>query len=194
MITTTINIDLNKFLQSILIKKQYIKKLKKQSIFLNNIEQQNYKLLNQQLVRQNKLNILGHNLVVMYIIDITFSRSNTFLHVMDSSGNLKFFCSAGYLNYKGKTKKFRFQVFKSIYRILTTKLQYLKGTPIALHLKNVGSDKSWIIRKLKKKFIIKVIKIFNLFPFNGCRQKKIVRKKSRFKKRTKRIIKKKALI
>ena len=151
---------------------------------LNNIKQQNYKILNSKLI-QNKTSILDNNLLIMYIIDITFARSNTFLHIMDSSGKLKFFCSAGYLNYKGKTKKFRFQVLKSIYRVLVTKLRYLKGKPIALHLKNVGFNKSWIIKKLKNKFIVKIVKVFNLFPFNGCRKKKVIRKKIKLKRKKK---------
>jgi ribosomal protein S11 len=101
--------------------------------------------------------------LVMYIIDITFSRSNTFLNVMDPSGNLKFFCSAGCLQHKGKNKKFRFNVFKSIYHVLTTKLRFLKGKPIALHLKNVGFNKYWLIKKLKSRFFIKSVKVLIFF-------------------------------
>jgi ribosomal protein S11 len=119
----------------------------------------------------------------MYIIDITFSRSNIFLNVMDSSGKLKFFCSAGHLQYKGRrNKKSRFQVLKSIYHVLLTKLRFLKGKPIALHLKNVGLKRFWILKKLKTHFFIKLVSIFNLFPFNGCRKKKVKRKKFKRKK------------
>lgn len=191
MITNNLNINLNELFENISIKKQYIKKLKKQFIFLNNIKQQSYQQLLKQLMLQNKPSRLVNNLIIRYIIDITFSRSNTLLQVMDSNGALTFFCSAGNLSYKGKTKTFRFQVLKSIYRILITKLSYLKRKPVALHLKNVNSsEKSRILRKLKKKLIIKHVKLFNLFPFNGCRAKKIVRKKSRLKKRKKRAKKK----
>jgi ribosomal protein S11 len=52
------------------------------------------------------------NTFFMYIIDISFSKKNTLIHVMDFSGNLKFFCSAGFLNYKGKSKKSRYSVLK----------------------------------------------------------------------------------
>lgn len=180
MKTSNIMMNLNNLFKNISVKKKYIKTLEKQYVFLNNLKQTNYKTINQNLLLIKK-NIIINNLLIVYIIDITFSKSNTFLHVMDSSGNLKFYCSAGHLNYKGKTKKFRFQVFKNMYKLLITKLKYLKGKPIALHLKNVGSNKSWIIKKLKTKFIIKLVKVFNIFPFNGCRTKKSVRKKVRLK-------------
>jgi ribosomal protein S11 len=170
------NFNLNTFLKSLSIKKQYIKNLKKQSLFLDTIKQSNYKLINKNFSKNRyvstNLNYLITDNLIMYIIDITFSRSNTFLHVMDSSGKLKFFCSAGHFQLKGKNKKFRFNVFKNIYRILITKLKFLKGKPIALHLKNVGFNKFWMVKKLKTKFFVKVVKIFNLFPFNGCRKKK----------------------
>jgi ribosomal protein S11 len=178
--TTTFN--LNTFLKTIFIKKQYLKGLKKQFLLINNIKQTNYKSLNKELIKKTAFK-RAH--LVRYIIDISFSRSNTFLQVSDSSGKLKFFSSAGYFNVKGrKSKKSRFNVFKHFYSILTAKLKFLRNKPIALHLKNVSYQKSWVIRKLKTKFFIKIIKIFNLFPFNGCRRKKIRRKK--FKKRIKR--------
>lgn len=172
-----INFNLNKFLKNILIKKQYLKNLKKKMLTLNYLKQKNYKLLDSFVFKNKYSNPTISDNVVMYIIDITFSRSNTFLHVMDASGNLKFYCSAGHLDYKGKNKRVRFNVFKSIYFILITKLRFLKGKPIALHLKNVGFKRFWIVKKLKKKFFIKTIKIFNFFPFNGCRKKKVRRKK-----------------
>ena len=180
-----VNINVNKFLNNVSMKKQYIKKLQNQSSFLNNIKQKNYKSLTSSLLSSKPNDIaINHNNtdnVVLYIIDLTFSRSNTFLHVMDSLGQLKFSCSAGHLQYQGKNKKFRFTVFKSIYHILITKLKFLKGKPIALHLKNVGFNRSWIIKKLKTKFFIKTVKSFNIFPHNGCRKRKVRRKK--FKKK-----------
>lgn len=179
-----VNINLNKFLKDISTKKQYIKRLQNQSSFLNNIKQKNYKSLTPNLLHYKNTIIRKNSSmdnIVLYIIDITFSRSNTFLNVMDSSGKLKFFCSAGHLQYKGKNKKFRFTVFKSIFHVLTTKLKFLKDKPIALHLKNVGFNRFWIIKKLKAKFFIKTVKSFNVFPYNGCRKRKVRRKK--FKKR-----------
>jgi ribosomal protein S11 len=173
--TTNFSINLDKFFKNIFIKKQYLQKLKKQALLINTIKQHNYKLVNQKLFKTKSIHSINDS--IMYIIDLMVSKSNTFLHVMDSTGKLKFFCSAGHLQYKGKNKKFRFTVLKSIYRILITKLHFLRNKPIALHLKNVGFNRFLIIKKLKKKFFIKTVKIFNLFPFNGCRKKKIRRTK-----------------
>jgi ribosomal protein S11 len=172
------NVNINNFFKFFSKKKQYIKKLKKQSFLLSEIKQTNYKLVNTNLLTKNQSTGLLTDHLIMFIIDITFTKANTFLHVMDASGRLKFFCSAGHFQHKGKNKRFRFNVFKSIYRILITKLRFLKGKPIALHLKNVGFNKFWIIKKLKAKFFIKIVKNFNLFPYNGCRKKKVKRKKN----------------
>lgn len=180
MFSTDNNINLNEFLKNFSVKKLYSKKLKNQLLALKSVKQFNYKTVNQKLFNFSNKNLLN-DYIVMYTINITFSRSNTFLHVTDPAGKLKFFSSAGYLNHKGKTKKSRFTVFKSIFFILDTKLQFLKDKPIALHLKNVGFNKFWIIKKLKIKFFIKSVKIFNSFPFNGCRIKKVRRKKVRKK-------------
>jgi ribosomal protein S11 len=170
------NININTILTNFSIKKQYLKKLKKQSFLLDMIKQKNYKLINQKLLSNKAFKLINDH-VIFYIIDITFTKSNTFLHIMDSSGKLKFYSSAGHLKHAGKNKKFRINVLKSFYRVLITKLKFLKDKPIALHLKNVGFNKFGIIKKLKAKFFIKTVKIFNLFPFNGCRKKKVRRKK-----------------
>lgn len=174
------NFNLNKFLKNVKLKKQYLNNLKRKSLSLSNLRETDHKRVHSTLFPLKKSSFSCENLVT-YIIDINFSRSNTFVHVMDFSGKVKFFYSAGSFNYSGKTKKSRFTVFRDIYRVLVSKLKILRGKPIALHLKNVGYNKFWIIKKLKKKFFIKSIKSFNLYPHNGCRKRKMRRKK--FKKK-----------
>lgn len=173
---------LDTFFKEIRLKKQYIKQLKNKVILLNTIKEKNYKNLH-FLLLNNKISnkTFLENYFVNYVIDITFSKTNIFLHVMDYSGKLKFFCSAGSTEYKGKKKKSHFLVLTKMFGILGLKLKVLKNQPIALHLKNVGSAKFRIIKALKKKFFIKVVKFFSLYPYNGCRKKKMKRKK--FKKR-----------
>ena len=175
-----VNFDLNKFLRNIKLKKQYVKNLKNKSFLLSKLRETNYKSVDSALFSPSKYLVIDDSLVT-YIIDINFSRSNTFLHVMDFSGKLKFFYSAGSFNYSGKSKKARYVVFRELYRVLISKLKFLKNKPVALHLKNVGYNKSWIVKKLKKKFFIKSVRSFNLYPHNGCRKRKMRRKK--FKKR-----------
>lgn len=176
-----ININLNKFLYDITLKKQYIKKLNNIMFNLNDIKEKNYKNLN-FLLETNKKLIHSENLVT-YIIDIIFTKTNTLLSVSDSSGNLKFFYSAGLFNIKGKSKAKRYLVLNNFLRVLESKLKFLKLKPLALHLKNVRFDRFWIVKKFKKKFFIKIVKNFNLYPYNGCRRKKVRRKKMRTKKR-----------
>lgn len=174
------NNKLNLFFQNIFLKKQYINKLKNKIFYLNN----NKTSFNVTHINQYSFLAKQHYLV-KYIIDITFSETNTLLHVMDFSGNLKFFCSAGNLSSTKKQKKARWIIFKDFYKILISKLKFLKYQPIALHLKNVKSEHFRIIKRLKKKFYIKNIKLFNSFSYNGCRKKKIRRKKIRTKKQLK---------
>ena len=158
------------FLRKIQFKKKYINNLKNNDALLSNIKEKNYKLLSNKIIISNNVYSRQDNFV-MYIIDISFSRSNTFLHILGSDGNLKIFRSAGSFNYSGKRKRSRGIIFKEFYRFLS-KLDFLKNKPIALHFKNVGSIKFWIIKRLKKKLFIRTVSNFSLYPYNGCRKKK----------------------
>ena len=178
------NFNLNKFLKKIVVKKQYLKTLKNETCLLNTVKEQNYKNLNFNTFLKNK-NFINCDNLVMYIIDICFFHTNTSLHIMDSSGALKFFCSAKDFSYIGKNKKARILVLKSIFRMIISKLKFLQNKPIALHLKNVRFFKFWIMKRLKKKFFIKVVKSFNSYPHNGCRKRKVRRKKLKKKKNKK---------
>jgi len=169
-------LNLDKFFREIKLKKQYLKQLKNKVIFLNSLKEKNYKKISSLLHEVSKKPI-KEDFLVSYIIDITFSKTNTFIHVMDFSGHLKFFCSAGSLQYKGKSKKSRSLVLKDMYKVLVSKVKFLKDQPVALHLKNVGFAKFWIIKLFKKKFFIKVVLSSNTYPYNGCRKNKMRRKK-----------------
>ena len=160
-----INSGLNKFLKKIALKKQYLKVLQNK-IYLLSIAKQ-----------QKSIHFSKSNNSIIYIVDICFSQVNTLLHVMDFSGKLKFSSSAGNLSYKGNSKKARILVIKSMINLLLKKCSFLLNTPIALHLKNVKFLKLWIVDKFKKKFFIQTVKNFNTYSYNGCRKKKIRRKK-----------------
>lgn len=162
------NFNLNKFLRFINLKKQYLKNL-------DNIKS---KLLKKnRLVYKSNKNLSKQSALVTHIIDVKFTRSNTLLHVTDFAGNLKTFYSAGSMTYTGKNKKARYTVFRDLYRILVSKLSFLNGKPIALHLTNVTQNRTWLIKKLKKRFFVVSIRLFNSYPHNGCRKRKIRRKK-----------------
>jgi ribosomal protein S11 len=164
--------QLNEFLKKIIFKKTYIKKIKDRVLFLNEVLKQNYKKLNSKAEMSNRINFL-----IGSIIEVNFSKANTFTQITNSSGTLKLSCSAGSLFYKGKNKKARTLVLKNLINVLIKKLSTLKNKAVVLHLKGTGFKKSWITKKLGKKTIIKIAAGFNLYSHNGCRKKKIGSKK-----------------
>lgn len=167
---------LNKFLKKIILNKNYTDKLKSKIYLLTILKNQSFKNLSDNLFIKNYTNIIFNNLIT-YIIHISFSQSNSLLHVISFPNNLKFFCSAGNLMFKGKNKKTRHLVLKSMLKILIQKLKFLQNKPIAIHLTNVRFMKLWVIQSFKKKLFLKIVKIFNSYTHNGCRRKKIRRKK-----------------
>lgn len=134
------NFNLNKFFRKLSLKKQYTQRLANKALWLAHIKEQNYKRVNYVLLLQNQHSI-KHKSIIKYIINISFARSNTSLHITDFSGALKFSCSAGNLSFTGKNKRAKTPVLKAIIRILNQKLKMLKKMPVALHLKNVGSKR-----------------------------------------------------
>ena len=172
--------DIISYLQ---LRKKYINKLNQQIIKLESVKEKNYKSLNSVLLATNFKMLPKKSSLVTYIINISFLRTNVTLQVMDVTGKLKFFCSAGSVNFKGKQKRARLLVLNRLINFFISRVKFLKGKPIGLHLKNVGNTKFLIIRKLKHKFFIKIIKTFELFPHNGCRKKKLRRKRIRSKRK-----------
>jgi len=168
--------SLYEFIQFIALKKQQIKKLKNKISILNRIKCKDHKALNDVLPLKKNLSA-QNNFSIMYVFNIIFSKTNTLLHVTDCSGKLKFFCSAGAVKYTGKGKKARYHIVGEFRKLLITKFKFMRLKPIALHLKNVTTNDEWLIRKLKKKFYIKIIRIFDSHPYNGCRNQKKKRKK-----------------
>lgn len=170
------NFNLHFFFKDLRLKTQYINQLKNKIFLLNQVKEKSYKTVNLDLYPTNKFLALNDSRV-LYIISIQFSKSNTLFHVTDFKGNLRFFCSAGCFHYKGKGKRNRLAVIKNFFYLLAMKLKFLKGKPLALHLKNVNSNKFWLIKQLKTKFFIKTVRSFNFYPHNGCRKSKVRRKK-----------------
>lgn len=129
------------------------------------------------LESDKKSSTFNQDFVISYVITITFLKANTMIHVSDAVGNVKWFCSSGSVNVTGKRKKQRRSVILKLILLLFKKADFLTNKPIALHLNNVSSYQTFIVKKLKKEIFIKIVKSFNQIPYNGCRQKKIRRKK-----------------
>ena len=171
----SIQYNLNRFFKEIHLKKQYLEKMQNKVCVLKELKEVNYKKINSRFSKP--LTFSSSTTFVMYIIEISFSKKNTLFHVSDFSGNIKFFYSAGSFQQKGKGKVARSTILRKFYRILVSKLKFVKKVPIAIHFKNADSNMFWFLKKLKKKFFITVVKHFTQYPYNGCRKRKIRRKK-----------------
>jgi ribosomal protein S11 len=158
--------------------KFYVKNLHNQIIYLKKLKKDNYKNLSvKKFLINNTKEIHLQDFMIMYIINVSFSKANTTIHVSDIQGNLKLFYSAGSVDLSGKQKRKRRIAISKLISLLLKKAIFLGNKPIALHLSNVNYYKNLIVRKLKRNLYIKIIKIFNQTPYNGCRKKKFRRKK-----------------
>lgn len=157
--------------------KIYVKNLTNQITKLKKLKENNYKNISIKKVDfESKVNN-DRDLMLVYIINISFLKANTMIHVSDVKGNIKLFYSAGSVGLTGKQKKKRRVATLKLISLLLKKATFLKNKPVALHLNNVNFYKKLILNKLKHKLYIKLIKTFNQSPYNGCRKKKIRRKK-----------------
>ena len=132
---------------------------------------------NNLILKPDDTNNKSDSSTIFYIISVSFSRANTFIHLSNVQGKTLIFFSAGQVNLSGKQKKNRRSAVTKLITLLNTKTAFLKKRPVAIHLKNVKSYQIYIINKLKKFYWIKIIKSFNQIPYNGCRKSKIRRKK-----------------
>lgn len=164
--------------------------LSEEKIYLNNLNdaifslkgeidadyKKNWKL---KQIYTDDSHISEHDFVIMYIITVSFLKANTIIHVSDIKGNVKMFYSSGSVQLTGKQKTKRRPVILRLVSLLAKKAVFLKKKPIALHLNNVGSsNKVFVVNNIKNFFYIKLIKSFNQTPYNGCRKRKIRRKKN----------------
>ena len=155
----------------------YVKNLLNRIHRLKKLKENNYKTLSVQKSSYNKAVNDNQDLIVTYIIGISFLKANTTIHVSDTKGNIKLFYSAGSVGLAGKQKKKRRIAISKLISLLLKKATFLGKKPLALHLNNVNFYNSLIVNKLSESLYIKVIKSFNTAPYNGCRKKKLRRKK-----------------
>lgn len=155
--------------------RSYIKTLKTQVNSLKKVKENNFKNLSLKNYQTESED--NQNLIVMYVINISFLKANTTIHASDIKGNLKIFYSAGSVGLAGKQKKKRRVAVSKLIALLVKRATFLHKKPVALHLNNVNFYKNLIVSKLKRVLYIRAIKSFNQTPYNGCRKKKLRRKK-----------------
>lgn len=153
----------------------YVKNLKTRIDLLKKIKESNYQnIITDKYLLKSENN---QNLVIMYVINVSFLKANTTIHVSDVTGNMKLFYSAGSVGLAGKQKRKRRVAVSKLISLLLKRATFLTKKPIALHLNNVNFYKNLIVSKLKRTLYIRLIKSFNQTPYNGCRKKKLRRKK-----------------
>ena len=158
--------------------KVYVKNLQGQIDYLKKLKEQGYKNLSvTEFAKSKQETNTEQDLMVMYIINISFLKANTTIHVSDIKGNIKLFYSSGSVGLTGKQKKKRRIAIVKLISLLIKKASFLGNKPVAIHLNNVNFYQNLIINKLKQTLFIKVIKSFNQTPYNGCRKPKVRRKK-----------------
>jgi hypothetical protein len=178
------NNSLNKLLNEISIKKKYGQVLEKKADTLLSVRIDGYKMVNLTLLNPTsntpsgflkQKTVFDENLMVMYVITLTVTKTNFYLNVSDVTGKLKLSVSAG--NFKSlrgirNVKTLKILSFNAIHKLIY-KQKYLVGKPIVLHLRNKEHVPRRFLRKLRKKRFLKIITFFNRTPFNGCRKKKV---------------------
>lgn len=166
----------------------YNNKIKQQSLitissiqtFINKIKQQ--KQQKQVLLASIKTNtnrILNKLNIIKYILGISLYKTNAIIYFSDTKGHIKFFCSAGQLDLSKKARKKTLLVVIKLIKFMLVKFKYInKNERIALHLKNINQHTSYIILKIiSKQYKVEVVKVQNNQPHNGCRPRKLKRKK-----------------
>lgn len=120
-------------------------------------------------------------ILINYILGISIYRTNIILYLSDVKGTIIFFITSGFLNIKKKQKKKKITVLIRLIKFMLLKVKFVhKNDLIALHLKNFNERLgSFISIFLSKYYNIELIKINTSEPHNGCRPRKLKRKKRR---------------
>lgn len=159
----------------------FIKKISNKVFFLNQLNEKNqFKSLS---LNYNNISFIAIPNLIKYIISINLLKKNTFINVTDIKGKLKFYCSAGFVDLRGKRKIKQPLALNNLINTLKMEAQFLFNEPIALHLTNVNFfSYKYVLSKLEEKFFITFIRVLDLKPHNGCRPRKLKRGKKRRKK------------
>jgi len=117
---------------------------------------------------------------VKFIIGISLLNTNTYIHITDIKGRIRFFTTAGSIGLTGYQKIKKPAILLKLIQFTLSKSTFLINATVILHLQNFTKfDILSILSLLKKYLIVDVIKVYNNTPHNGCRPKKLKRKKHR---------------
>lgn len=166
--------ELNKSLTTV----KHLKNVK--TLLINNfmflrLTKQNKSFKNLTLVTQKQNSI---NNLAKYIVGISLSNTNVNIYISDIKGSIVYSLSAGSASITGKQKRKKSIVLIKLLQFLTLKVKFIGETPVVLHLKNFTNFyTSLVLSAVEKHLVIDAIRIYNNKPYNGCRPKKVKRKK-----------------
>ena len=171
---TNIN-DRNK----IKLKKRIITLNEKKFYYFNSIFKQKcffpFFFTNKYNIENKNKYIIQTNLLykrLYYIFNIHFLYNNLFFNVLTSSNkNTTFFHSFGFSKAKKSDKRTKLYYMLQIIKKIVFQTKSRKSISINF----TGSSKyysKFLIKFIKKYYYIRIIKIYNLLPHNGCRLKK----------------------
>lgn len=159
-------LKINNFLLKIRLKKNNSRKIEKNIVLLTNIKSKN--LIIYYINVNYKLNL------IKFIILILTTKSNIFLHILDSLGTQILFYSIGLIKLKKNYNQKTAEVLQIYFKKILTNLTFIKNKPIIFHLLlNINYTFKLFLYKLIKKIRLIYIKIIDNISFNGCRKKKI---------------------
>ena len=129
------------------------------------------------LIKSTKSLINREICSIRYLITISFTKSNTTIQLSESQGYLKVVLNLTSINVSGKQRRQRKLALTRLLQLFMTKVNFLENEHVSVHFNNVRTHKVYILEKLQHFFLIKTIKSFDQLPYNGCRKRKIRRKK-----------------
>lgn len=131
-----------------------------------------------ELIKTNFFYNLNTIEIIKYVIGISFLKKNTIIYVTDTKGQLKHYCSAGFIKLNKKQKVKVPLVLVKLTKVILAKIPNLKKMPVTIHLNNISKPLQFFFEPIfKTQFFIIQLTSFKTFPHNGCRPKKLKRKK-----------------
>jgi len=162
-----------------LIKLNYLKSLKKRfKVQLKNLRTQK----TVRLISSDESFCIRKSLKpINYVIGVVISKTNIIVYLTDIKGELKFFHTAGSLKLKKSQKKKKVIVLTKLLKVLLMNVNFItKNDVIALHLQNFNEGLVKLLYHfLVKHYNLEIVQVNNNQPHNGCRPRKLKRKKRR---------------
>ena len=127
-----------------------------------------------------KVSSYKSNFFLKYVIGIFISKTNITIFLTNIKGEIKHFVSSSILKLNKKQNKIT--IISKLFKILLLKNAFLKKENcVVLHFKNVNQRTALVLYSFISRYFKNIlsIKIFNNKPYNGCRPKKIKRKKNK---------------